>query len=160
MKTNASSRRRYAAWADLWHDLRWLFRQRGQLRPALRGRLVSPAFRERLMLAVTAVNQCRYCAFFHARESLRAGLSPAEIRRLQDGLVGDAPADELPALLYAQHWAEANGRPDPLARQHVLATYGPERTAAIETLLQLIRTGNLLGNTADWLLRRLSRGRR
>ena len=125
----------------------------------MRGGLVSARFRERLMLAVTAVNQCRYCAYFHAQESLRAGLSAEEIRRLQAGSFDDAPAEELPALLYAQHWAETNGRPDPGARQHILATYGAERTAAIETVLRLIRTGNLLGNTGDWLLFRLSFGR-
>jgi hypothetical protein len=28
-----------------------------------------PAFRERLMLAVTVVNGCRYCSYFHARQA-------------------------------------------------------------------------------------------
>jgi AhpD family alkylhydroperoxidase len=41
------------------------------LRGVVRGDLVSPAFRERLMLTVTGVNRCRYCAVYH-RGTLRA----------------------------------------------------------------------------------------
>ena len=151
-------RRIYAGVGDFMADMAWPFRHRRQLRTAMRGGLVSPQFRERLMMAVTAVNQCRYCSYFHAQESLRAGLPPEEIRQLLDGDVNHAPADELPALLYAQHWAESNGNPDPLARQQLLQTYGPEKTEAIETVLHMIRSGNLLGNTSDWLLYKLSFG--
>ena len=152
-------KRTYTGLGDMARDLVWPFRHRQQLRQAMRGGLVSHQFRERLMMAVTAVNQCRYCAYYHTQESLRAGLPEDEIRLLLDGDLSAAPADELPALLYAQHWAETNGRPDPDARRRLLDTYGPERSAAIETVLRLIRTGNLLGNSTDWLLHKLSLGR-
>lgn len=152
-------RRIYRSAGELTADLVWPLRQRQTLRHAMRGGLVSPQFRERLMMAVTAVNQCRYCSYFHARESLRVGLPPEEVRSLLDGNLRHAPEEELPALLYAQHWAECNGAPDAAARQQLQQTYGPERAEAIETVLRLIRTGNLLGNTADWLLYRLSWGR-
>ncbi len=153
------NRRIYAGMGELTADLVWPLRQRQRLRRAMRGRLLSPQFRERLMMAVTAVNQCRYCSYFHARESLRVGLPPEEVRSLLEGNLHHAPEEELPALLYAQHWAESNGAPDAAARQQLQQTYGPERAEAIETVLRLIRTGNLLGNTADWLLYRLSLGR-
>lgn len=110
-------------------------------------------------MAVTAVNKCRYCAYYHTQESLRAGLPAAEIRQLLDGDIQNAPDDELPALLYAQHWAETHGNPDPAARQRLYAAYDPPRAEAIETVLRMIRTGNMLGNTTDWLLYRLSFGR-
>ncbi|MCA9961380.1 MAG: hypothetical protein KC443_20215, partial [Anaerolineales bacterium] len=52
-------RRIYAGVGDFMADMAWPFRHRRQLRTAMRGGLVSPQFRERLMMAVTAVNQCR-----------------------------------------------------------------------------------------------------
>ena len=111
------------------------------------------------MMAVTAVNQCRYCSYFHAQESLKAGLSPQEIRQLQDGIVDQAPTEELPALLYAQHWAESEAQPDLAARQKLVEIYGLDRAEAIEAVLRLIRIGNLSGNTGDYWLYRLSWGR-
>ncbi|MFO7683289.1 MAG: carboxymuconolactone decarboxylase family protein [Chloroflexota bacterium] len=152
-------RRYYRSVGELGRDVVWPFRHRRQLRLALRGGLVDFAFRERLMLAVTAVNDCRYCSYFHAKEALRADLSETEIRQMQDGILDLAPAQELPALLYAQHWAESDAHPDPAARQKLVQTYGLEQAEAIETVLRMIRTGNLAGNTADFLIFRLSFGR-
>ncbi|MFW6136286.1 MAG: hypothetical protein ACOC7N_05650 [Chloroflexota bacterium] len=70
-----------------------------------------------------------------------------------------SPADEVPALLYAQHWAEADGQPDPEVRQRVHQRYGEEQLESIEIVLRMIRMGNLLGNTVDYLLYRVSFGR-
>jgi len=111
------------------------------------------------MLAVTAVNGCRYCSYYHAQEAIKAGLPDEELQKLLVGVIDDAPPEELPALLYAQHWAEAEGFPDPAARQKLNDTYGPQRAEAIETVLRMISMGNLLGNTADYWLYRLSFGR-
>jgi len=143
----------------MFADLRWPFRNRRRIRKAMGGELVSPQFRERLMMAVTAVNECRYCSYYHARESLRVGLSPAEIRQLTAGELDSAPDEELPALLFAQAWAEADGDVEPDLWARLQQTYGRERAQAIETVLRMIRTGNLLGNSADWLLSKLSGGR-
>lgn len=111
------------------------------------------------MLAVTAVNGCRYCSYYHAKEALKTGLPEAEIRAMQDGIVDNAPTEELPALLYAQHWAENNARPDPDVRQKLIDAYGTTQTDAIDAVLRMIRMGNLLGNTTDYWLFRLSFGR-
>ncbi|MBM3129179.1 MAG: hypothetical protein FJ009_11230 [Chloroflexi bacterium] len=59
----------------------------------------------------------------------------------------------------AQHWAEANAQPEPAARAKFVATYGAETARAIEYVLRMIRIGNLLGNTFDYILYRLSFGR-
>ena len=125
----------------------------------MQGDLVSYAFRERLMLAVTAVNGCRYCSYYHTKEALKAGLPEDELQKLLAGVVDDAPAEELPALLYAQHWAETDGESETAVRQKLEETYGPARAEAIDTVLHMIRTGNLLGNTGDYWLYRLSFGR-
>jgi AhpD family alkylhydroperoxidase len=152
------NRRIYRSVGDFWRDIRFPLQNRAQLRQAMRGEMVSFAFRERLMLAVTAVNGCRYCSFYHAQEALKAGLPEEELRQMLAGVVDGAPEEELPALLYAQHWAEANGKPDAAARQTLARTYGPERATAIETVLRMIHMGNLLGNTGDYWLYRLSFG--
>lgn len=152
-------RRIYGSLREMMADVIWPLRNRARLRQAMGSGLVSPQFRERLMMAVTAVNQCRYCAFYHTRESARVGMPQNEIRGLLSGELALAPEEELPALLYAQHYAEENGRPDPVARHSLQTTYGPSRAQAIETVLRLIRMGNLLGNSTDWLLYKISYGR-
>ncbi|MEA3341415.1 MAG: carboxymuconolactone decarboxylase family protein [Chloroflexota bacterium] len=119
----------------------------------------APAFRERLMMAVTAVNGCRYCSHFHAKEALLAGISEAEVELLLSGVVDRCPVEESAAVLYAQHWAESDANPDPEARQKLAAIYGSEVAAAIELTLRMIRMGNLMGNTWDYVLYRISFGR-
>ena len=69
-------------------------------------------FQERIMLAVTSVNRCRYCTFVHTRAALAAGISPEDAAALLEGSVDAAPEDEATALLYAQHWAETDGKTD------------------------------------------------
>ena len=123
----------------------------------VRGRMVPSAFRERLMLVVTAVNRCRYCAYIHAGAALLAGVSKEEAQMLLSGTVEHCPEEEIPALLYAQHWAEADGEPDPEARRKMVETYGTESAKQIEAVLRMIRIGNLTGNTLDRLLDRLRR---
>lgn len=152
------TRRRYNSPAALWRDLRQAFR----LRPALRNvrAEIPPVFRERLMLAVTAVNECRYCSYFHAGQALKAGVPEQEMRSLLAGdLPADVPAEEIAGLLYAQHWAERSGQPDPEARRGLVQAYGETKAQAIEALLLMIQIGNLSGNSGDYLLYRLSFGR-
>jgi AhpD family alkylhydroperoxidase len=97
------TRRIYRSPARLFGDVRAVFSARGQIRDLMRGQTISAAFRERLMLAVSAVNGCRYCSFVHAQQALKAGLSDPEVRALCAGALGGCPEEELPALLYAQH---------------------------------------------------------
>ncbi len=147
-------RRHYRSGAQLWRDLRQLAALRAQRHGA-----VAPALRERLMLVVTAVNQCRYCAVFHTRAARLSGLAPDEVALLLGGQLQHAPAAEMPALVYAHAWAAADGAPARGSYAQLVAIYGPEAAAGMERVLQVIRIGNLLGNTADYLLFRLSGGR-
>jgi AhpD family alkylhydroperoxidase len=155
----AFQRRYYDNWRQMGREMLWPLRNRHKLRQAMRGELISFALRERLMLVVTAVNDCRYCAHYHTKVATRADLSPPEIGHLLAGHMDQVPFGELPALLYAQEWARQNGRFDPAAQQALIETYGPEKAEAIETILRLIRIGNLSGNTFDYWLYRLSFGR-
>lgn len=120
---------------------------------------VSPAFRERLMLVVTEVNGCRYCRSFHAPQAFKAGVPQDELRDLLAGLVPEStPDEEQMALVYAKHWAENNALPDPDYDQKMIEVYGEECFQAIQIILRMIRMGNLLGNTGDYVLYRLSFG--
>jgi len=152
-------RRFYHRPGHLFQDLREMWRDRRKVRAVMKGEALDPAFRERLMLAVTEVNGCRYCHYAHARLALTAGLSESDVAELATGSLGGSPPEQVPALLYAQHWAEAEAHPDPDARRRILEAYGPEQTEAVETALRVIRIGNLAGNTWDYLLYRVSFGR-
>ena len=152
-------KRRYRRVADPLREMWALARERRRLRALLRGQAIDAAFRERLMLAVTEVNGCRYCSYAHARMALSAGLDTDEIAALARGELAGAPPEQAVALLYARHWAETEARPDPEARRRLVETYGEPKARDIELTLRMIRVGNLLGNTTDYLLYRVSFGR-
>lgn len=150
-------KRTYASFSDFLADVRYMLQHREQIRAAMH--LIDEAFRERLMLAVTQVNACRYCSEFHAKQALKTGLSPDEVQQLLDGDVEQCPPEQLTAVLYARHWAEAAGHPDPDIHQTLVETYGAAKAAAIEMVLRMINVGNLSGNTFDSILYHISGGR-
>jgi AhpD family alkylhydroperoxidase len=149
-------RRLYAGFGDFVADMRIVMSARKEIRDMMSG--LDPAFRERLFLAVTQVNGCRYCSYYHAEQALLSGVSDEEIRGLADGLLDHSPQDELTALCYAQYWAETDARPEEEARLRLQETYGVEAAARIELALRMIRIGNLTGNLLDYILFRLSFG--
>ena len=151
-------RRFYHRPSDLRHDAVVLIRERKRIRALRSGKLIDRAFQERLMLAVTEVNGYRYCAYAHARLALAAGMTRSDIDALAKGNLHGSPPEQIPALQYAQHWAEKDGNPDPAMRQLVLETYGQEKTEAMELFMRMIRVGNLLGNTWDYIMYRVSFG--
>ena len=155
----AFNRRIYRSLPAFIIDFKAIMAQRDQMKLLMRGELIDAAFRERLMLAVTAVNGCSYCSYAHARQALVEGVDSDEIKALQDGVVKNSPKEELPALLYAQHWAETGGNIDPVARERIIELYNEDTVQAIELTLRTIQMGNLLGNTLDYVLYRLSFGR-
>jgi AhpD family alkylhydroperoxidase len=89
-RTTTFPRRFYTGLRPFLADVAWLFRHRAQLR--LAHTLIAPAFRERLMLAVTAVNCCRYCSFVHTRMALAAGMEIENLFRYTALAVGLKPS--------------------------------------------------------------------
>jgi len=145
---------------DIFGDLWFPIRNRSRLREIAKRKLISLAFRERLMLAVTAVNGCRYCSYYHTKQALKGGIAAEEISGLLAGDIAGCPEDEAVAVAYAQHWAESNAHPDPEAAKRLQRTYGLEKTEAIHLILRMIRMANLLGNSWDYLIHRISFGRK
>ena len=115
----------------------------GLLRSYLPGQALDPRTRERVILAVTEVNGCRYCAWIHG--SWRDFLG-------ENSLVD---ADEA-LLAYARACAEA-GRPlDPAPLTAVLP---PDAVASVRATVAQIEVSNLVGNTVDGLIARITRKR-
>ena len=152
-------KRTYKNLKDFFGDLWFPIRNRKRLREITEKELISPAFQERLMLAVTAVNGCRYCSYFHAKQALKSGITIEEINQLLSGDVANCSKDEAVGVIYAQHWAESDTHPEPEAVERVKQTYGVEKAEAIHLILRMIRMGNLMGNSWDYFLYRLSFGK-
>jgi len=153
-------RRYYRSWKLFWRDLTYIFSRRDRIKSAMRSDLLTDPFRERLMLAVTEVNQCSYCRSFHVGQARKAGISPEEITEYLKGTIPeDIPENQKLAVCFAQHWAESGLQPDPDFQEQVIQAYGEQGYEAISLVLRMIWMGNLLGNTADYVLYRLSFGR-
>ncbi|MEX2683603.1 MAG: carboxymuconolactone decarboxylase family protein [Candidatus Sigynarchaeota archaeon] len=116
---------------------------------------IEPGFKERVVLAVTAVNKCRYCSFIHSKLALQSGCTAADVKAILDSEFGNVNDDELVALAFAQHYAESRGKPDRDAARELLRVYGKEKASAIVTSIQAIMVGNLTGNTLDAFQARL-----
>ena len=143
---------------ELFADISFLIKNVRDVRRISREKLISSAFRERLMLSVTSVYGCRYCCWAHTREALRSGIDQKEITGLLTGSVDNCPQEEALALLYAQHWADSNASPDPEATRRLEQAYGVEKAKMINIVLRMIRVGNLWGNSWDCFLYRISFG--
>jgi AhpD family alkylhydroperoxidase len=114
---------------------------------------LSGAFRERLMLAVTGVNDCRYCKALHTRIASVNGLTAAEQDAVLAGDFSLSPSGEREALAWARRWAEAGGKAGAQGRANLEAHYGPEMARTIETAAEAIAIGNYTGNGVDRFLR-------
>lgn len=152
MKAKQFEKRRCENLGDFWADLRFLFLSFKKIKNM---RLISPAFRERLMMAVTGVYGCSYCSWLHAELAVRSGIDRGEITKLLSTSIESCPEEEAVALIYAQHWADSNTNPKPEFTQRLVETYGRERAEAINLLLRMNRIGNLLGNSFDYFVYRI-----
>jgi AhpD family alkylhydroperoxidase len=155
---NKFKKRTYQNFTEFFDDLRFFFRNRKEIRQVMNPKNFPLAFRERLMLAVTQVNECRYCTWFHKREALKSGISKAELDLMLGGLIDATNETELNALLYAKSWAENNGNAMVAERLGLIRTYGPQKAEQINIILRLIRFGNLSGNSFNYFLYLVSFG--
>lgn len=117
---------------------------------------ISRQFSERIIMAVTEVNGCRYCSYFHTQVSLHAGMKKDEIHRILEGDFVDAPQEELPALNFAQHYADSGGQPNTESVQFLEDVYGIDRAKEIVANIRAIMIGNALGNGFDALRTRFA----
>lgn len=121
----------------------------------LRNKKINKAFVEKIMLVVTAVNSCPYCAWFHAHKAMQAGLTSNEIKDILNLQFNTHTQDsEIPALLFAQHYAETNRKPDQQMIEMLYKHYGNKTAKHILLIIRMIFFGNLSGNTFDAFISR------
>jgi len=119
---------------------------------------ISKAFFESINLAVTQVNGCTFCSYTHAKNALESGVTEDEVEFLLSGNFDHASREQLEALLFAQHYAETQGNPDPQLEQKMFDVYGAKQTRDILSAILFMTLTNLHGNTFEAFKLRL-RGR-
>ena len=93
-------------------------------------------------------------------QAKEAGISSEEITEFLKGTIPDViPGEQKLAVCYAQHWAETDADPDKDLQAEVTETYGEAGFQTISMVLRMIRMGNLLGNTVDYFLFKISFGK-
>lgn len=117
--------------------------------------ILSAELRERLMMAVTEVNGCAMCSWYHTKTELETGMAEGEVRELLAGEFQNVPDTELTAVLFAQHYADTRGKPDKAAWDKLRAQYGQDAARAMLGAIRGIMLGNLLGMPSGSLMSRV-----
>lgn len=115
----------------------------------------SPALREKVMLAVTSVNDCRYCEWVHTGLALQNGVDPAELQHFLDrATFGELQEREAVAVLFGKHFADTRRRPTGEAEAALAQRWNATERAEIMAYIHAIYFANLSGNSTDaWLAR-------
>lgn len=116
------------------------------------------SLRERVMLAVSEVNGCRWCSYIHAREALRAGVEKDEIQKLLAANYDGVPKEHLTAVLFAQHWADTQGEVDAAAMVRLENAYDASTVRKILLSIRFINTMNWLMQGLESMLQVVSFG--
>lgn len=149
--------------ARFWSDFAHVFlRHPLRLLALLSGLTLKAAFRERIMLAVTQVNGCSFCAWAHTREALRAGISRAEIAQMLAAEFAGVPEEQRTAILYAQHWADTQGQTDAAAEARLEAAYDARTRQRIVFCIRTMNAMNhmMIGVERGLVAMGLRRGRK
>ncbi len=112
---------------------------------ARRNNEISPQFTERIMLAVTEVNNCAICSYAHSKRALESGMTAEEIQNMLSGIMDDVPDDEVAGVMFAQHYADTRGNPTMESWQRIVQIYGTSKAEAILGSIRMIMIGNTYG---------------
>lgn len=120
------------------------------LHPTITGTL-----REKLFLAVSSINDCRYCKWGHTHWAMAQGVPLEEVNQIlghqAESLVAKNPG-EAAAILFAQHYAEQLDQFDPESIENLRQFYSDAEVAEILAYVRFITLTNLTGNTVDAFL--------
>jgi AhpD family alkylhydroperoxidase len=113
---------------------------------------ISAALREKLFLAVSSINDCRYCKWGHSHWAMAQGVPLEEVNEILghqiESLEAKNPA-EAAAILFAQHYAEQLDQFDPESIENLRKHYSEAEVAEILAYVRFITLTNLTGNTVD-----------
>lgn len=130
---------------DFFHIMDLAIGSLGKYRKAKKENLIKDDFKERIILAVTEVNGCELCSYFHTKEALKSGLSEDEISSMLTGNTENLHKDESIAIFFAQHYAETGGHPDKDTWKRLVQTYGQTKGEGILAVIRMIMMGNAHG---------------
>lgn len=118
----------------------------------------SKVLREKVMLGVTAINNCRFCAWGHSHWAISQGVPLEEVNQIlsnQDGSLKASDPAEAAAILFGQHYAEHLDTIDPDAVKNLRNYFSEAEVREIVGYVYFITFTNLSGNTVDVLLDRI-----
>jgi AhpD family alkylhydroperoxidase len=126
--------------------------------PALFGREISHALRERIMIAVAAENGCPYCQLAHTTFGRAVGLGADEIQAIIADEDAGASAGERLAIAFARDLARRGfASRDEGLWERLAAHFTPVQREAIVGTAQLMNLAARFGNTFDAARGRLAR---
>ena len=122
---------------------------------------IPPSLREKIVLGVASINNCRYCEWGHSHWALASGVPLEEVNQILafqiESLLAKNPA-EAAAILFAQHYAEHRDHFDPEAIGNLRKFYSDAEVVEILAYVRAITLGTLTGNTVDAFLDRFRGG--
>ncbi|TJY63110.1 carboxymuconolactone decarboxylase family protein [Sinimarinibacterium sp. CAU 1509] len=127
--------------------------------PVLLAALIKPStsrvLREQVMLAVTMVNDCRYCSWVHTGLALNNGVDLDALQNLwASELPGEIDSPAAVAILFAKHFADTRRCPERPARTALKQHYTGWQRLEIMAYIHAIYFANLSGNSGDaWIAR-------
>ena len=139
---------------ELFQIMTLAFRSIPLLKRAKAAGKMDKAFLERIMIAVTEVNGCAMCSYYHTRVALEEGFSAEEIRAMLGGSFADVPPEQLSGVLFAQHYADQRGNPTRDSWEKIVAEYGETGAYGVLAVTRMIMMGNAVGiPSGSFLLR-------
>ncbi len=115
--------------------------------------------RERIMLAVTAVNRCFYCRVAHTAFARSEGLADGEIQDILSGLDPAEDLGESAALAYVRDLAHRGfASRDETLWEELTRHFTAQQCSAIDSSARVINVANRFGNTFDAARERLNGG--
>ena len=130
-------------------DIIRFIRNFSQVKSAFTSERISKQFAERIMLAVTAVNDCEYCIYGHSGSSLKSGVVEEDVLSIMNFEYNASSLDEIVALNFAKQYAETNNKPPKKAYDDLVNYYGLEKVNDILVFIHIVSLGNYLGNTIE-----------
>src|SRR5699024_10206364 len=94
------------------------------------------------MLAVTEVNGCEICSYGHTKYALEQGMSNEEIKSFLTGNPENISSDEMPAIIFAQHYVDTKGHPSEEAWNRIVQEYGNGKALGVLGAIRMIMVGN------------------
>jgi len=145
---------------ELFQIMTLAFRSAPLLKKAKAAGKMDKSFLERIMLAVTEVNGCAMCSYYHTKVALEEGFSGEEIRNMLSGTLSDVPQEELAGVLFAQHYADTRGNPSPESWRRIEETYGETGAYGVLAVTRMIMFGNATGIPAGSFINRFRKGKK